>query len=236
LVLSVTIPQAERSERGGSIYDNTTRGIRIYLATPRLRGLLALNLSVVAAGAMVIVNTVVIVRGLLTGTDSDVAIALAFFGGGSMTAALLLPRLLDRMPDALLCCHRQDVFWSHRGELCTFDVMIEEFGLSTPPLDRLAIMVRAADTGRLNSRRKRRACWRRPSGCPACTMTISNSLKRECWSTTHSTDGAGTQQEKPTTGRPTRESPDMSDIPAGRHVLFQAKRTASVSAKRSAFG
>ena len=148
LVLSVTIPQAERSERGGSIYDNTTRGIRIYLATPRLRGLLALNLSVVAAGAMVIVNTVVIVRGLLTGTDSDVAIALAFFGGGSMTAALLLPRLLDRMPDALLCCHRQDVFWSHRGELCTFDVMIEEFGLSTPPLDRLAIMVRAADTGR----------------------------------------------------------------------------------------
>jgi rhodanese-related sulfurtransferase len=44
----------------------------------------------------------------------------------------------------------ENVFWSHRGELCTFDVMIEEFGLSTPPLDRLAIMVRAADTGRLD--------------------------------------------------------------------------------------
>jgi hypothetical protein len=42
----------------------------------------------------------------------------------------------------------ENVFWSHRGELCTFDVMIEEFGLSTPPLDRLATMVRAADTGR----------------------------------------------------------------------------------------
>jgi hypothetical protein len=42
----------------------------------------------------------------------------------------------------------ENVFWSHRGDLCTFDVMIEEFGLSTPPLDRLAIMVRAADTGR----------------------------------------------------------------------------------------
>lgn len=99
LVLSVVIPQPERLERGGGIYDNTTRGIRIYLATPRLRGLLALNLSVAAAGAMVIVNTVVIVRGLLGGTDSDVAIALACFGGGSMTAALLLPRLLDRLPD-----------------------------------------------------------------------------------------------------------------------------------------
>jgi rhodanese-related sulfurtransferase len=42
------------------------------------------------------------------------------------------------------------VFWSHRGDRCTFDVMIQEFGLSTPPLDRLATMVRAADTARLD--------------------------------------------------------------------------------------
>ena len=41
----------------------------------------------------------------------------------------------------------ENVFWSHRGELCTFDVMVQEFGLSTPPLERLATMVRAADTG-----------------------------------------------------------------------------------------
>ncbi|MDP3074897.1 MFS transporter [Bradyrhizobium sp.] len=99
LVLSVTVPQPEPSARKGGIYANTTRGIRIYLATPRLRGLLALNLSVAAAGAMVIVNTVVLVRGILGGTDSDVALALACFGGGSMAAALLLPRLLDRLPD-----------------------------------------------------------------------------------------------------------------------------------------
>jgi len=44
----------------------------------------------------------------------------------------------------------ENVFWSHRGERCTFDVMIEEFGLATPPLLRLATMVRAADTGRLD--------------------------------------------------------------------------------------
>jgi rhodanese-related sulfurtransferase len=44
----------------------------------------------------------------------------------------------------------ENTFWSHRGELCTFDVMIEEFGLATPPLLRLATMVRAADTGRLD--------------------------------------------------------------------------------------
>ncbi len=42
----------------------------------------------------------------------------------------------------------ENVFWSHRGELCTFDVMIEEFGLSSAPLSRLATIVRGADTAR----------------------------------------------------------------------------------------
>jgi rhodanese-related sulfurtransferase len=44
----------------------------------------------------------------------------------------------------------ENVFWSHRGELCTFDVMIDEFGLASPPLLRLAAMVRGADTDRLD--------------------------------------------------------------------------------------
>jgi H+ antiporter protein len=99
LVLSVRLPQPPPTARAGGIYDKTTRGLRIYLKTPRLRGLLALNLSVAAAGAMVIVNTVVIVRGVLGLPEDDVAVALACFGGGSMAAALLLPRLLDRLPD-----------------------------------------------------------------------------------------------------------------------------------------
>jgi rhodanese-related sulfurtransferase len=42
------------------------------------------------------------------------------------------------------------VLWSHRGERCTFDVMIEEFGLCTEPLLRLATIVRGADTARLD--------------------------------------------------------------------------------------
>lgn len=39
-----------------------------------------------------------------------------------------------------------DTFWSHRGPLCTFDVMVTEFGLSHPALDALALIIRAADT------------------------------------------------------------------------------------------
>ncbi len=44
----------------------------------------------------------------------------------------------------------EGVEWGHRGELCTFDVMIEAFGLKTDPLLRLATIVRGADTGRLD--------------------------------------------------------------------------------------
>jgi rhodanese-related sulfurtransferase len=42
----------------------------------------------------------------------------------------------------------EGVFWSHRGDRCTFDTMLEEFGLETEPLLRLAVIVRAADTAR----------------------------------------------------------------------------------------
>ncbi len=42
----------------------------------------------------------------------------------------------------------EDVFWSHRGERCTFDVMIEEFKLESEALTRLATIVRGADTDR----------------------------------------------------------------------------------------
>lgn len=92
LVVSVVLPSPKPGTPRG-IWDRTTRGIRLYLATPRLRGLLALNLAVAAAGAMVIVQA-----GLGLG-QSQVALALAAFGGGSMLAALTLPRLLHRVSD-----------------------------------------------------------------------------------------------------------------------------------------
>ena len=43
----------------------------------------------------------------------------------------------------------EGVFWSHRGELCTFDTMVSELGLAGfPALERLAVIVRGADTAR----------------------------------------------------------------------------------------
>lgn len=99
LVLSAIIPVVERKAEIRPFRDRLTRGIRIYVATPRLRGLLALNLSAAAAGAFVLVNTVVVVRSGYGAGDAQVAYALAAFGGGSMLAALVLPRLLEAIAD-----------------------------------------------------------------------------------------------------------------------------------------
>lgn len=99
LVAITAVPPQAPSAKVRPFAERLTRGVRIYLATPRLRGLLALNAAAAAAGAFVIVNTVVVVRSGFGAGDTQVAHALAAFGGGSMLAALALPRLLDRLPD-----------------------------------------------------------------------------------------------------------------------------------------
>ena len=44
----------------------------------------------------------------------------------------------------------ENVHWSHRGDTCTFDTMLAEFGLDSPAFRQLALIVRGADTGRLD--------------------------------------------------------------------------------------
>jgi MFS family permease len=99
LVLAAAIPPAGPEKQPRPFRDRLTRGINIYVATPRLRGLLALNLTAAASGAFVLVNTVVLVRGGYGMGDGAVAGALAAFGGGSMLAALALPRLLEQVSE-----------------------------------------------------------------------------------------------------------------------------------------
>lgn len=76
-----------------------TRGVRAFWRSTELRALLALNLTVAASTAMVIVNTVVLVQGQLGRTQADVALLLAAYGAGSMVAALIAPKLLDTFSD-----------------------------------------------------------------------------------------------------------------------------------------
>jgi hypothetical protein len=43
-----------------------------------------------------------------------------------------------------------DVELSHEGELCSFDAFLRHYGLGGPELQQLALIVRGADTGRLD--------------------------------------------------------------------------------------
>ncbi|MEV6276349.1 MFS transporter [Nocardia sp. NPDC051832] len=96
LVLGTRIPAAGAAT-AGSFRERITVGMRIFAATPRLRGLLGLNLVVAAAGSVIMVNTVNYVRDILGGTQSGVAMLLAANGFGTMLVALALPRVLDRI-------------------------------------------------------------------------------------------------------------------------------------------
>lgn len=99
LILGAAVPPVGAGAGQRPFRERVTRGIRIYLATPRLRGLLALNFLAAASGAFVLVNTVVLVRGSYGGSETDLAVAMGCFGAGSMATALALPRLLDRVED-----------------------------------------------------------------------------------------------------------------------------------------
>ena len=94
LVASVILPSQNPAAALAPFRKRLTRGAWIYLATPRLRGLLALYIGVAAATAMIIVNTVVRVKVDLGYGDEMVALHFAASGIGSMVVALVLPRLL----------------------------------------------------------------------------------------------------------------------------------------------
>ncbi|HEX6345834.1 MFS transporter [Umezawaea sp.] len=100
LVVAALLPSEPPARR--RVRRPVTRGVRIYLATPRLRGLLAVHLAAAAAGSIVLVGTVGHVRDVLGRGAVDVAVALGSGGCGSLLAALALPALLDRYGDRLV--------------------------------------------------------------------------------------------------------------------------------------
>lgn len=99
LVWRAQVPAVSSPGRDRPFRERLTRGTRIYLATPRLRGLLALNFLVAAGSAFVLVNTVVLVRDTYAGAAMDLAVAMGAYGAGSMAMALSLPAVLAHVPD-----------------------------------------------------------------------------------------------------------------------------------------
>ncbi|MDX1801034.1 MAG: MFS transporter [Marinobacter sp.] len=99
LVVTAKLPGRARGAEAGGFWQRVSRGMSIYLRTPRLRGLLALSMAVAAAGSMQIVNTVVYVTTTLGLGQGWVAWSFAAAGAGSMLMALSLPLILRRLTD-----------------------------------------------------------------------------------------------------------------------------------------
>lgn len=101
LVVSASL-RTTRIAQQKSFAQRLTVGFRLFALTPRLRALVAISLATAAGGAMVFINTVVIVQTQLSLSEQHTAWALAVFGLGSMSAAMLVPRLLEDVPDRLV--------------------------------------------------------------------------------------------------------------------------------------
>jgi predicted MFS family arabinose efflux permease len=100
LVVRSRLPQVPKAP-GEPFLTRLTSGARLFIRVRQLRGLQGVNLTVAAVQAMVIINTVTLVRGSMHREESDVAVLLAAFGAGSMAVALSIPWLLRRIPDTL---------------------------------------------------------------------------------------------------------------------------------------
>ncbi len=93
LILGCILPQRVTLTAGCRNF--SLLGIRGYLSHPRLRALWFAYLAVACVSAMVIVNTVVYVHDLLSGGQTETALAMAVVGGGSILVALSLPKWLE---------------------------------------------------------------------------------------------------------------------------------------------
>lgn len=96
LVLGASLPGVRAAAASGGAWRRIGDGVRAYLAVPELRAVWLLYFAVAAAGALIIVDTVLYVREWLGGGEVAVAVAFAASGAGSMLAALALPRWLDQ--------------------------------------------------------------------------------------------------------------------------------------------
>lgn len=97
LVASAAVPW--RYDVAGRDWRRATLGVRLFKQTPRLNGIMLMNVVIAAAGSMILVNTVVYVQGFLGGTEQQTALAFALAGAGSLVAAIALQPLLNQFSD-----------------------------------------------------------------------------------------------------------------------------------------
>ena len=98
LVRSANLPRHKAVHPDG-VWAHVLRGPKLFLALPQFRGVIALDVAVALATAMVMVNTVVLVQGLWDLERDASALAFFAFGLGAILGAIAMPRVLARIQD-----------------------------------------------------------------------------------------------------------------------------------------
>ncbi len=95
-LLATRFPTKAASDGTRPFLQRTIDGLRIYRHTPRLRGLLLLNLALSLAMAWLLVNTVVFAGLRLGDAERHYPILMAFYGMGAAAGAVLVPTMIRR--------------------------------------------------------------------------------------------------------------------------------------------
>ncbi|CAN7357943.1 MFS transporter [Microbacterium sp. LjRoot45] len=95
LVFATAIPARSAPAQTRSFWERTTEGVRVFVRTRSLRFLMLMNVVVAAGTAVVLVNSVVYIKGVFALDDSALALAYGAYGVGSLLVALNTPRIVD---------------------------------------------------------------------------------------------------------------------------------------------
>tara|TARA_B100001939_G_scaffold338904_1_gene345017 strand:+ start:1389 stop:2600 length:1212 start_codon:yes stop_codon:yes gene_type:complete len=98
LIFSIFLPMVAESDetKDTRSIHKITYGVKKFFILPELKGLMFMNLAASAGGAMILVNTVILVRSLLGMNEEALPVAMFFFGIGSVLGATQVPRILKK--------------------------------------------------------------------------------------------------------------------------------------------
>lgn len=97
LVLIATMPHNVPEPSVTTFWERLPVGLNVFARTPSLRFLMLTNFVVAAGTALVLVNSVVYVKGVFGFDDAALAITLGAYGLGSLLVAINIPRIVHRL-------------------------------------------------------------------------------------------------------------------------------------------
>ena len=98
LILVTYFPEARTQEKEAiSLWKRSINGIVLFINNRNLIAVLCLNTIIAASGAMIVVNGVTIIQGFFNLSESELAIAMLFYGIGAVVSAIFVFFLSDKV-------------------------------------------------------------------------------------------------------------------------------------------